>query len=498
MRSSNLAIRIQSLLEPLRDLSPKREVVMLCLILAETMILWILAGTALAEYDVPYTPLPIAIIFGLLIVAYLVPHFLATIRIWTPEYEIVMGTTLIVSLLLVIKVGAFPDHTILSLDWLQQTVNALILRETEAIRSVWMLIIVTAYAWWRGRSRAEASLETAYAMLRFGLIWLAAILIFTVLVAPEQSAIFNHIDMALLGFMIFTLLAITIARQPEDQRSAAWNQGWIWVIILVAPVVAIALTSISTVGVFDRDTLDLLLLAVTPVLWFLQVIVQALVLTIALLAFIVISPVLWLLDRYGINPLSRFPEINLSPGNFSEAEQYASSTFNIENPIRYLIVGVILLALIWVLIRFSFTRRKRWHEPVRYQTDSLIDDDSDDSAIQRAVRWIAARLNRQWDDLHSSDPKWRANRRVRRAYQSFLRIATRRGFDRVSHDTPNQFAQKLSGNCNRLKQPTERITAIYNQARYSGQVVDNAHADDAESALREAREHFDKSRKPTK
>jgi hypothetical protein len=490
MYHNPLMIRIQSLLSPLHELSPKREVVMLCLILAETMIVWILAGTLLAEHDLPYTPLPVVIIFAALLFAYLVPHILAAIRVWTPEYELTMGLALLMSMLLIIKIGAFPDHSTLSVNWLQGTMHALILRENEAIRPVWMLIIFTAYAWWRGRTRAEASLETSYGMLRFGLIWLAAILVFTVMVAPDESSIFNHIDMALLGFVIFTLLAIVISRQPEDARSAAWNQGWIWLIVLVAPILAIVLTSISTVGIFDRQTLDLLFLAVSPILWLLQIVVQALVLTIALLAFILISPFLWILDHYGFNPLSRFPEINLAPGNIAEAEQHASSALNIENPLRYLIAGVILLGLTWVLIRFSFKRRRYWQEASRQQTDSLIDWDTGNSVLHRVGEWVTSIVSAHRYDPYNSDPEWRANHRVRLAYRSFLRLARKRGFVRPVHETPNQFAHTLAHDCDELSHATKRITATYNEARYSGQIINNRCAEEAEEALHDAQARF--------
>jgi hypothetical protein len=487
MHNRSLMTRFHSALSLLEELSPKREVVMLCLILAETMIIWILAGTLLAEHNLPYTPIPIMLIFGVLLFAYLIPHILAALRIWTPEYEIIMGLSLLASLLLILKVGAFPQHSILSLTWVHETTQALILRESEAIRHVWMLILFAAYAWWRGRNRAEASLETAYSMLRFGLIWLAAILIFTVMVASEEAAIFNHIDMALLGFMIFTLLAIVIARQPEDARSAAWNQGWIWLIVLVAPILAIVLTSISTIGIFDRQTLDLLLLLVSPVLWFLQVAVQAFVLTIALLAFVLISPFLWVLDRYGFSPLSRFPEINLAPGNITDAERYASSALNIENPVRYLIVGVILLGLIWVLIRFSFRRHKHWQEPSRQQTDSLIDWNTGASIIHRAATWITSKMRRTDRYPLPEGDEWVHTRRIRLTYRAFLRLTQRRGFARTADQTPNQFARALCEKCSELSQASEQITVRYNEARYSGRTLDVADAEEAEQALLDVR-----------
>jgi hypothetical protein len=497
MDDSSLSTRFRSLFMPLGELSARRELLSFLLILAETMIIFVLAGTILAEYEAPYVPLSIVIIFSILLVAHAIPHVLTTIRVWTPEYEIVMGVSLVVTMLLAIKIGAFPHASLLSLDWMEGTLQALILRESEAIRPVWMLIAFVVYAWWRGRTRAEATLETAYTMLRFGLIWLAAALLFTMAAAPDNARIFDYVIPALLGFIVFTLLAVAIARQPEGENTAAWSTSWIWIIVLTTPVLAIALTSISTIGVLNREVLDLIVVAVTPVFWLLQMILQAMVLAIAVLAFVLISPLLWLLDRYGFNPIANFPTIDLSPGAISEAERYASSTFQIENPLRYLIAGLILLGLTWLLIRFTYKRRRRWQEPARQQWESLIDwGPEDETLLHRASRWITSRLNRQTYDPHESDPKWRANRRIRLTYRSFLRLARRQGFVRAAHDTPNQFAQTLASNFTDLSQPTERITVRYNEARYSGQVLDDVIADEAEDAFLDVRAHFPKYREP--
>jgi hypothetical protein len=482
--ASHVPAGIRGFLKPMRELSVRREVLAILLILAETMIIYVFAGILLAEYEFPYAPLSLPVIFVVLLIARLIPHVLSTLRIWTPEYETIMAIGIVTMMLLVIKVGAFPDEPFLSSGWLQGALDALILQDSESIRPVWTLIAFVTYAWWRGKTRAEASLETAYTMLRFGMVWLAMALVFTVLVAPPGAAIYGHINAALIGFVIVTLLTIAIARQPEGTDEAAWNASWIWLLVFLVPVLVIAGTSISTVGVLTRDTFDLFMTVLSPLFWLIQISLQAIILTIAVVAFLLVSPLLWLLERQGFSPLSNFPNLDLSPGSASDARNLASTTLQIENPVRYLIVGIILLGLIWVLVRFSFKRRRRWEEKPRQQRESLIDWNSGaNTLLDRARSWLAARIRPGIAYAWNEGPEWESTRRVRRTYQRFLRANRRQHFPRIAGETPSQYAMRLREHYATSSEEIDTLTRSYNVARYSGVPASEGDAIAAEQAF---------------
>ncbi len=468
----------------LRDLSPRREVLAALLILSETMIVYIFAGTLLAELHAPYAPLPVVLIFMVLLFGRLVPHLLTTLRVWTPQYESIMTISIVLTMVLLIYAGAFPGESLFSTAWLQGTLDALILRDSDASRSVWLLVAFVALAWWRGKTRAEPNLETSYTMLRLGMIWIAGGLVFTVLAAPDGARILDHIPAAIAGFIVFTLIAIAVARQPEAGQSAAWKMSPVWLLVLVLPVLLIAGTSITTVGLFSRETLDLLLIAVSPVLLLLQFLVQALVLTIALIAFIIISPVIWLLERQGFGPIDGFPSIDLSPGSGLEADDAGNTILQVEDPARYLIVGVIMLALLWFLVRFVFRRRKEWQADAFQQSESLIAWSPDPAEMaNRLGSWVRRHLRRQVDPIGPVGNEWAATRRIRRLYRSFLIENRKAGIDRESGETPSAYARRVGEIYGARRREIDLVTTTYNRARYSGIPAESTDADSAEVAL---------------
>ncbi len=483
MTSDRSLRSVEAFLLPLRELSLRRELLMVLLILAETMILYIVAGTLLAEREPPHAPPPIFLIFAVLLISWQIPHILATLRVWTPEYEIVMSIGLIALILLSIKVAAFPAEPLFSTDWLHGTVDALIFRESDSVRPVWLLILFVAYAWWRGRTRAEASLETGYSMLRYGLIWLAGILLITILAAEPGAAIFSRINVVLVGFLATTLLAIAIARQPESDTAP--DYPWlIWVVIVALPVFAIAATAVSSVEVLTRDTLDLLITILTPLFWALGMLLRGFVLAVAVLAFVLMWPFIWLLERHGLSPLGNFSGINLSPATGSDADQASRIVFEIADPLRYVVAALVLVLLVWLLVRFTFARRKRWDAGSRQQRDSLIDWSQDpQSILSSALTWIRNTVRPRVTDPYLHDPEWRWTYQIRTLYRQFLRVSEMNALNRVPAETPSQFARRVAHADARLKLPADRITRQYNLARYSGRPATALEAQEVEQAL---------------
>jgi hypothetical protein len=418
--------RTRALVAPLGGLSPRRELTMVLLILAETMIVYIYAGVLLSEMEPPFHPLPATLIFTVLLIAYQLPHILETTRLWSPEYETIMMAGLVGSLLLVLKVAAFPDAAWFSLSWLSGSLDALILRPSEAVRPVWGLVLLTAYAWWRGRSRGEPVLDTTYAMMRWGIVFVAGGLILIWVSTPPGAAIAEWSGAAVIGFIVFGLLAIAVARQPTSADAPGWNRTWIWLAVFVLPIVAIAATTVSTAGVLSRDTLDVLLAILSPVFWVIGLALRAIILLIAVATFILIVPILWFIDRQNFGPFANIPRIDLAPRTTGDMNDFARTTLDIADPVRFLIAGVILTMLGWILVRFLYRRRKHYQESRRQQRESLIDwEEQPATLLRRAGQWIWARVGGRRSGRVRIATPWETNRRVRRAYRAFLRQARR-------------------------------------------------------------------------
>lgn len=483
MHSPDLRNRVAALLEPVEQLSVRREIVMALLILSETMILFIYGGTLLAEHTEPFAPLPALLIFATLLIAYQIPHLLETLRIWSPEFEVVMTIGLVGTMVMVIKVGAFPDAALLSTTWIEETVQALIFRSNESERPVWPLVVFVAYAWARGRTRAEPMLETSYSMLRLGTAWVAGGLLLNVLAMPSGAEIFDRVTPAVAAFLLLTLLAIAVSRHQPSQRPADARPLWIWAVVVVLPILVVTAATISVAGILTRETLDLVFALLSPVFWVLGLLIQTVVLLVAIIAFILISPVIWFLERQGFMSLSGFPPIDLAPGTPDEMEEFAQSTLDIADPIRYLIASVLLGIIIWSLVRFAFRRRRSQASGARQQRESLIEwQAAPMNILHRATRWMRRGDRGEHDDPYPPDSRWDGTRRVRRVYRAFLRASGQQRIIRQSADTPDSFAGRVIQVHPDLRPEIEQITASYNLARYSGRPVEAATADRTEHA----------------
>ncbi len=469
-------------IDPVRELPPRQELLSALLIFSEAIIIYVFAGSLLATTDAPHEPLPFLLVLALLWFARMVPHLLSTIRIWDARFQIIMVGSILLSAAVVVKVGAFPGHGWLSVDWIREAGQSLILRESDASRSVWLLIGLVVLAWWRGRSRSEPSLETAYSLLRYGLIWLAGGAILTLIVGPDAFLITEYLTPALAGFVIACLISVAIARQPEFDHPAAPQNGWVWALILIVPTLVIAGFAVSATGVLTRDTLDLMITVISPVIWLIRFLLQAAILTLAVIAFVLISPLIWFLERQGFEPMESFPELDLAPGTGIEADDAGGIGLTVDDPVRYLIVGVILLLILLVLIRYMFRRRRRWSHRDDPQTSSLIDwRQSQPAWLARIRGWVSAMIGRQPDDLPAG-PEWEATRRIRLVYRQFLRHQQQADCPRSPHETPVAFAHRLSEDEPDLRDELTQITEAYMWARYAGKPAPADLADATEAA----------------
>jgi hypothetical protein len=488
MLTYRIRASLRPFIEPLRERSPRLEVLALLLIVSESIIVYVFAGSLLATTSPPHQPLPFLLILLLFWFARTIPLILSTTRIWDSRYQLIMGTSILLSALLTIRIGAFSDYDWLSLNWLSEAGQSLILRESEAARSVWFLIGLIVLAWWRGRSRSEPSLETAHTMLRLGLIWLVGGAVLTLMIGSEDLVIVNHLPPALASFITVSLVSIAIARQPEFDHPTAPQSGWLWPLVLVVPAIAIAAVAVTATGILNRDALDLIIIVVSPVFWVVHILLQGFVLALALIAFVLISPLIWFLERQGFEPMANFPQLNLSPGTGMEADEASRTGLTIDDPVRFLIVSLILVVIFYGLIRFLFRRSARWKHRDDPHNESLIDWQGPRALLLATVRnWIARATRRPPDDLPDG-PEWEFTRRIRVVYRQFLKFQARSGHPKSPNETPTRFAERISDTEPFGKTEITQITELYDHTRYSGQPANAESATAVETAWRALQE----------
>jgi hypothetical protein len=486
-------------IELIRSLNPRSEIVAALLIAAETTIVYLALGVILPTYHEPFEPVPALLIFTLLWIAYMVPHVLDTLRIWTPEYETIMVLALVTTTLFAFKIAVFPDHAWWSTQWLAGARDALILRETEADRSIWGVVGLMVYVWWRGRMRAEPVIDTAYSMLRWGTLAMAGALVLIWVVAPPESVVRGSVSLAVAAFILLALGSIASARIRSLPFTVTWNAAWAWVVLFGLPIVAITLLSVSSAGIFSREALDAALTLLGPIFWAISLVLRAIILILAILTFVIIAPILWFIERQNLGPFPALPNFDFAPRSASDLDEFARNTLHIADPVRYLVVSVVLFVVGSILVRYLFRRRRHWEPPRREQHESLLDWSEQTRSLGQRLHEVIGWLRPRTDPLAAmrDSPEWQGTYRVRRAYQRLLRRSLKAGAAREPGTTPNEYVERVTALAPATRQPLQGLTGHYNIARYGPRPVSATVADEAERFEREVEHRLDSHQQPS-
>lgn len=469
----------------------REEAVALALIVAESAILYLYLGVILPEISPPYAAFPGWLIAMLLAVAYFVPRLLTELRLWGAHFEVMLALTLIASLLLALKVAAFPGMSWLSTGWLQGAIDGLILRPNPSVRPPWAIVAVVAYAWWRGRSRAEPMLETTYQMLRWGTVAAAGGLLLVLVASPSEAPIRDGMAGAVVIYFVAGLMAVGVARfRLEGLRSGA-PLGPPWLATFAVPIAGIVIIAVLAAGIFSRSFLDTLLTALGPLLWLLGVVVRALVLLIALLAFLIIAPVLWLMERYGFGALPLLEHLPRAGNPLDQLDRFARQSLHVADPARYLIAGIVLTLVGSALIRYAYRRRRRWRAGALERRESVFAWEEAVGGLARPLLHVLRRARPRGDPLAAlrGDPRWAHTVAIRETYIRLLRRGARAGLPRPDGATPAEHARRLAARFPTDADPIITITTHYEAARYQATPA----TPDAAAAVRTAWEALDQS-----
>jgi hypothetical protein len=104
-------------------------------------------------------------------------------RFFSPQYELLSVAALIALLLGTIRVIVFWQRPLTDSGWLASAWQALAHPSDPLSLPMWYAIILVAYAWWRGRTRDDPSIDAAYRTLRAGTPCTIAAILATMMVA---------------------------------------------------------------------------------------------------------------------------------------------------------------------------------------------------------------------------------------------------------------------------------------------------------------------------
>ena len=455
-------------LDVLRRLEWRIESLAIAIILAEASLVWIAFGLIMSETGTR-SAYPFWIVAFVLLGSHYVIHLLDQARIWSPDYEIIVTASIAVTLLVSVKFGSFPGVAIWDAGWLIDAVNGLAFFPTEQARPIWGNVILVIYAWFRARSREEPSVDSAYTMFRWGTIALGLILVVILVGAPDGLEIRERLSVGTIGFFGGALTAIGLARMRLEGFRAAAPLGPRWLATFATPILAIIVVAIIAAGIFSRSFLETMIWLLSPVFFVLGVVFQIIVLAIAIIAFLILTPIFWLIGD--LDPeIQNATATPAAQTGESALDQAQPEQFVIPEALQYLIAAIVLVAIVSLLTRYLFRRRSRFRASTIEERESVMD-------WSDLMGSLGGRLRSLFDREGSEDPyanlrgddRWKHTIRIRERYRDLQRRGADLGRARFSRETAEEYRPAVGGRFAADGRPAVNgMTHIYRRIRYSG------------------------------
>ena len=145
--------------------SRREWVIELLLLLAQGLLVWMVADQLFAPFTSNPDPLPVWLPLGLVTTAGVLPRFLHDYGIWNRSFGLVMVVVILLTTLATVKVVAFPSYPWLDSAWLRQAGRSLVFEQSTADIAVWAPIGLSAAVWWLARANGSPGLERSRTML---------------------------------------------------------------------------------------------------------------------------------------------------------------------------------------------------------------------------------------------------------------------------------------------------------------------------------------------
>lgn len=419
-------------------------------------------------------------IFLVLLLGTNIQRAIEAYRFFSPQYEALSVGAVLALLLLTIRLFVFVERPLSDRAWLTEGARALAYPSDRLSLPMWIAILFVAYAWWRGRSRDDPSIDAAYRTLRVG----TPVAIIGILATMSTAALDGDpaLRRSLYGgtvvFLFLTLTAIALGRLRIEQARGALTLTPRWLLTFLGPVAALVLIGSLIAGLFTRRFLETILWLLTPVFWLADLLLLILVYIATGVAYVIFAIISFFLNLLGpVDPVSRPPQ--RLPGTPTVDPTAGITPVQYPDSFRYLAVLLVLAALVFVLTRFLWRRRPRRAPIAGEERESVFSWDLLAAGAAGLFAGFVGRLRRPADPLADlrGDPRWQHTVTVRELYGRLLKRGAEADRPRAVAQTPDEYVTVVGATS--PMPAVERLTNRYDAARYSEQP---ATADDAAAA----------------
>jgi hypothetical protein len=425
---------------------------------------------------------PLAVVV-LLLLAASIPRIVEAFQLWSPDYEVAIGISVVVTLVGMVYVSAFRQYTLWDPTWLRQAARAYIFHPTTARTSIWLVTIVVVYAWARGRLRDTPALDSAYMMLRIGAIVVAVTSILIVTSTEPSAGSRGSVKGLVIGFFFFALSAISLARLQMEGLRSQGRLGPQWLGPLVLPVALVLLVGLLTAAILSHTFLQTVATILHPLFVVLNFILSIIIAIISWIAYIFYLLLSTLVNRITGGRVAEFPKVGTPPQRFvDQTNQHVAS---LPDWIRYGLLAAVLAVIVFALTRFLFRRPQRQHRGTE-ERESVMDWNDVGQGLKGMLNNLMNRLRRKGEDPFAAlrgDPRWQHTIRIRTLYLRLLHRARRAGAPRKPSEAPREYIPQLETLFPEREHAIITLTDVYRAARYSDHPATEDAAATAETAF---------------
>ncbi len=444
------------------------ELLVILLVAAETCVVYLVTEAVFSSNVVADRTVSPIWLFLLLYLGTTIQRAMDAYRFFSPEYEAVSLVVILALFLVTVRIIAYPAVPLADLGWLRDGARALAFFPNQAARPVWGLVALVAYAWWRGRTRDEPSIESAYRIMRAGTPVSVIALLFTFAIAPTETdqALRRALFGGVIAFLACTLAAIALGRLRIEHARGAITLTPRWLATFLGPVVGLVLFGTLLAGIFTRRFLDTLLWLLTPVFWLFDLILLIMVYIATAFAWVLFNLFALLLRLLGPTDPAARPVSPSAPGLpqdlFNETR-----TPVYPDIVRYLGVVVLLGLIGWLLTRFLWRRRRPRPVAGAEERESVFSWGLLGENMADLLAGLTGRFGRKPDPLAHlrGDPRWRYTIAIRERYTQFLQRAAAAELPRAADQTPDEYAPVVA-TAGPVRPAVAALTARYDRARY--------------------------------
>jgi len=425
---------------------------------------------------------PLAIL-AVMVLAAVIPRVVEAFQLWSPDYEVAIGAGIVLTLAAFVYLSALRQYAPWDPAWLREAGYAYIFRPTTANGSVWLITLITIYAWARGRFRETPSLDTTYTMLRVGVIVVAITTILTVTAQETDTPARGYVRGLVVGFFFFALSAVTLARLQVEGLRSQGRLGPQWIGPLVLPVALILIVGLLTAALLSHTFLETVTAILHPVFVALNFVLELIIAVISWIAYLFYLVLSSLVNRITGGHVVELPRIAATPRQVAEDNTHKVAT--LPDSIRFILLAFVLVGIVLLLSRFFFrrpNRRPRGNE----ERESVLDWNEVGAGLLGALANLAGRFRRRnadpWADLRG-DPRWQHTIRIRTLYTRLLHRGARAGAPRKPSAAPREHVPPLATVFPETDASLVSLTDVYRAARYSDRPATEADAAAADAAF---------------